>query len=72
MQQLTDKSILSVKWLWLLMQCYLTGVNIAIDTANRAQITTIDIIYMLEETLSEYMEYAVQKHYLTNTAHQHR
>lgn len=65
MQHLTDKSILSVKWLRLLIQCYLTGVNIAIDTANRAQITTTDIIYILEETLSEYMAYVVQKHSLT-------
>lgn len=37
----------------------LSGVNIAIDTANRAQITTTDMAYILEETVPEYMAYVV-------------
>lgn len=59
MQHLPDKTHLSAWWLWQLIQDYLTGVNIAIDTANRAQITTTDMAYILEETAPEFMAYAV-------------
>lgn len=43
MQRSCDKTLLSVWWPWQLIQAYLTGVNIAIDAANRAKITTTDM-----------------------------
>lgn len=44
MQHSCDKTLLSAWWPYCqLIQAYLTGVNIAIDAANRAKRTTTDM-----------------------------